>query len=161
MNRMRVALAARAAWPSMMRGAAILAGLTTWGAPAAAKDAMLGNAVGICETALWQGDPDIAMLAATLGFQRATLPNGGPAWVQEAGADRTIIASVPTHCAIGLYRGNYASGATAALQAWARAADIGFSAVPNGDKFAEKGGYTYRYRELPQTGSGQLLISRR
>lgn len=145
---------------TMARGAAVLAGLTAAGAAAAAEDAMLGNAIGICETALRQGDPDIAMLAATLGFQRATLPNGGPAWVQEAGADRTIIASVPTHCAIALYRGNYATGATEAFQAWARASDISFRAVPSGDKFAEKGGYTYRYREMPQNGSGQLLISR-
>ncbi len=33
--------------------------------------------------------------------------------------------------------------------------------VPNGDKYAEKGSFTYRYREFPQNGAGAVLISQR
>lgn len=141
--------------------AVALPGISGLAAPAAAEDALLNTSVGICETALRQGNPDVRDLAETFGFTSTKMPNGGPAWQHQAGADRTVITSSAGICAIILFRGNYTSGATEAFQSWARASEISFSAVPNGDKYAEKGSFTYRYREFPQNGSGAVLISQR
>lgn len=72
-----------------------------------------------------------------------------------------MIAFSAAICAVILFRGNHTSGATDAVETWARTSEISFSAVPNGDKYAEKGRFTYRYREFPQNGSGAVLISQR
>lgn len=137
-----------------------LVGMTAAETSAAAEDTVLNNSIGICETRLRQGNSDIGSLAETFGFRSTKMPDGSPAWQHEAGSNRTLIFSTSSFCAIRLNRGNYTSGATEVVQSWARASNTPLSATPSGDKLGAKGGFTYRYREFPQNGSGALLISR-
>ena len=145
--------------PAMVKGAAVLAGMTALTVPAAAQDAMLNASVGLCETALRQGKPDIASPAETLGFYRKTLPNGVEGWQLGLGSNLTLVVSRSAFCVIALNRDNQTSKAKEAFESWARASNTSFGAAPNGDKVGEKDGFTYRYSELSD-GTAALYISR-